>query len=118
MTDLDLNGLALFPAPTLLLLVVGFAVATGAFGVQPGLEEGGRVEVGLDVADDLGGGYAAGFVDCWRGGRDRVSGVDVLGTGWDWNPTVPKTPSRIGPVGGEGGDMVDGVARRKVCRRM
>ena len=65
MADLDLNGLALFPAPALLLLVVGFAVAAGAFGVQPGLEEGGGVEMGLDVADDLGGGYTAGLVDCW-----------------------------------------------------
>ena len=64
MADLDLNWLPLFPAPALLLLVVGLAVATGAFGVQPGLEEGGGVEVGLDVADDLGGGYTTGFVDC------------------------------------------------------
>lgn len=79
MTDLDLDGLALFPAPPLLLLVVGFAVAAGAFGVQPGLEEGGRVEVGLDVADDLGGGYAGGFIDGWRGGRDRGSAGLVSG---------------------------------------
>ena len=75
--------------------------------------------MGLDVADDLGGGYAAWFVDCWRGGRDRVSGVGVRGLGWDWNPTVPKTPSRMGPdADGFGGDMVDGVACRMVCRRM
>lgn len=75
MPDFDLQRLSLLPAPAFLALVVGFAVFAGLFAVEPGFEEGGGFEVGLAVADDLGGGYGGGFVDCYG----RVEGVSWLG---------------------------------------
>ena len=48
------------------------------------LEERGAVEVGLDVADDLGGGDGWGLVDCcaWAMRMEGVSGGFLSGRGW------------------------------------
>lgn len=59
MADLDLDALV---APAL-ALALGFDVAAGALGFDPGGEEGGGVEDALQVADGLGGGDGGGFVD-------------------------------------------------------
>jgi len=47
-------------------LVAGFAGEAGGLGGEPGREEAGGVEVGLEVAQDLGGGEVGGFVYCWE----------------------------------------------------
>ena len=60
MANLDLYGFISSPFS----LVVGFAVSSGAFGGEPGGEEGGWVEVGLEVTDYLRRGDGGGFVDC------------------------------------------------------
>ena len=60
MADLDLDALV---APAF-ALVVGFAIAAGALGFEPGSQEGGGVEDALQVADYLRGGERRGFVDC------------------------------------------------------
>lgn len=61
MADFHLDSLV-FPPIT---LVPFFAVATVLFGGDPGGEQGGGVEVVLEVAKGLGGGDAGGFVDGW-----------------------------------------------------
>ena len=68
MSHLDLQRLALLPAPTLALLVVGLGIFAGLFAVEPGPEEIGGGEVVLAVADHLCGADGGGFVDCCRGG--------------------------------------------------
>ena len=60
---------------------------------EPRLEELRGVEVGLYVADQLGGGNGLWFVDSWE--TTLVTGCGKSG---DWNPTVPKTPSKTGAI--------------------
>lgn len=68
MAYLDLEGLALFPALALVALVVRFGIFAGLFAGEPGGEGGGWREMGLNVADYLGGGQVGWFVNCLGAG--------------------------------------------------
>ena len=61
--------------------------------LEPWLEKFRRVEVVLDISNDLRGTYGGRFVD----GCEDVIRMQETGHGMEWNHTVPRTPSRIGP---------------------
>ena len=63
MAELDVYG-ASGAACAFAPLVVRLGGAAVAFDEDCGREEGGGVEVRLEVAEDLGGGFMRGFVDC------------------------------------------------------
>ena len=79
MAHFQLQLLPLLPAPAFVLLVVGFGSFAALLALEPGGEESGGGEVGLAVADDLGGGYGWGFVDRWGGGVSGVGGGEGVG---------------------------------------
>lgn len=60
------------------VLRVGLGVAGGFLAGEPGREERRRVEVVLQVAQDLGRGDGGGFVDGWERGRLVSVRVEVL----------------------------------------
>jgi hypothetical protein len=62
-THFYLQWLSLLPAFPFLALVVAFCILAGLFSDKPGLKQGGFVEMGLGISNDLSRGYTGWFVD-------------------------------------------------------
>lgn len=85
MADLDLDS---FVSATF-ALVSGFSITGCAFGGEPGGEEGGGVEVLLEIADYLRRGYYGGLIDCYEFSMRIECQLQIV---------LPKTPSTSLPL--------------------
>lgn len=118
MANLDLKWLSLLPTLPFLLRAALVLLLPFLLPLHPWCEKGRRIEVGLDVANDLGGGDAGRLADGWG----RCQWLDRWGMG---QISIPKTPSRIGlavegvteGVAGEAGDIAAAAAAARARAR-